>query len=293
MSATSRTSSVTSLNRADTRSIGSIHSDTVRPPGVKSIFDATHTDFPIDKQLWEEDFNKISSSGDGYVTGLDIRNTLMSSGLSQQVLAHIWSLVDIVKTGRLNSEQFALVMELVKEAKLGVKLPDILPAHLVPPSLRMSMPHMPLSPSEKANPRVKELNDEIQKIIDDRRKADMDLAQLEADITIKSSTVKNLEIELNTLSATVKQLQNQKGEASKRLAEMDKKIEAFKATVEENRRRLAVEEDRLAKAKADVAKAKASANVSFLWRGKFYNVKKLLGGRTSIVLASRRAQKSR
>lgn len=124
------------------------------------------------------------------------------------------------------------------------------------------MPHMPLSPSEKANPRVKELNDEIEQIINDRRKADIDLAQLEADITIKSSTVKNLEIELNTLTATVKQLQNQKGEASKRLGEMDKKIEAYQATLEEGRKRLNVEEERLAKAKADVKSAKENANVS-------------------------------
>jgi epidermal growth factor receptor substrate 15 len=260
LSATSRASSIASLTKADTRSMASIHSDTIRQSGIKSVFDATSSDFPIDKQLWEEDFNRLDMDHDGYVTGMDTRITLMGSGLPQQILAHIWGLVDIVKTGRLNSEQFALVMELIKEAKLGIKLPEILPAHLVPPSLRMSMPHMPLSPSEKANPKVKELNDEIQKIIDDRRKADIDLAQLEADITIKSSTVKNLEIELNTLAATVKQLQNQKGEATKRLGEMDQKIEAFKLTLEEGRKRLAAEEERLVKAKADVAQAKENAN---------------------------------
>jgi epidermal growth factor receptor substrate 15 len=259
LSSNSRASSIASLTKADTRSIHSIQSDS-RPPGIKSIFDATNSDFPVDKQLWEEDFNRLDLDHDGYVTGMDIRITLMGSGMPQQILAHIWGLVDIVKTGRLNAEQFALVMELIKEAKLGIKLPEILPAHLVPPSLRMSLPHMPLSPSEKANPKVKSLNDEIQKIIDDRRKADIDLAQMEADITIKSSTVKNLEIELNTLAATVKQLQNQKGEATKRLGEMDNKIEAFKATLEEGRKRLALEEDRLAKAKADVAEAKENAN---------------------------------
>jgi epidermal growth factor receptor substrate 15 len=260
MSANSRASSIASLTKADTRSMGSIHSDTLRQSGIKSIFEATNSDFPIDKQLWEDEFTRLDLDRDGYVTGMDIRITLMGSGLSQQILAHIWSLVDIVKTGKLNSEQFALIMELVKEAKLGIKLPEILPAHLVPPSVRMSFSHMPLSPSEKANPKVKELNDEIQKIIDDRRKADIDLAQLEADITIKSSTVKNLEIELNTLAATVKQLQNQKGEATKRLGEMDQKIEAFKSTLEEGRKRLAAEEERLTKAKADVAQAKENAN---------------------------------
>ena len=261
MTNTSRTSSVTSLNKAETRSIGSVHSEAVVPrSGMKSIFDPSVTEFPVDRQLWEEEFIKLDLDHDGYVTGMDTRITLMGSGLSQQALAHIWSLVDIVKTGRLNSEQFALIMEIVKEARLGVKLPEILPAHLIPPSLRASMPNMPLSPSEKANPKLRELNGEIEKIIEDRRKADLELAQLEADITIKNSTVKNLEIELNTLVATVKQLQNQKGEAQKRLAEMDERIEAYKATLEEGKKRLSSEEERLNKTKSEVNQAKESAN---------------------------------
>lgn len=46
---------------------------------------------------------------DGLVNGADARAPLMSSGLPQQILAQIWSLVDTSKSGRLNLEQFALV----------------------------------------------------------------------------------------------------------------------------------------------------------------------------------------
>lgn len=261
MLSNSRASSVSSLNKTDTRSIAS---ETFIPPrpGMKSIFDPSITEYPVDVQLWEDDFSKLDLDRDGYVTGMDTKITLMGSGLSQEALAHIWTLVDIVKTGRLNAEQFALIMEIIKEAKLGVKLPEILPAHLVPPSLRASVPNMPLSASEKANPKLRELNDEIEKIIQDRRNADIELAQLEADITIKTSAVKNLEIELNTLVATVKQLQNQKGEAQKRLNEMDERIEQYKATLEEGKKRLAYEEDRLNTTRGDLEHAKDNANVS-------------------------------
>uniref|UniRef100_A0A7E4VA08 Epidermal growth factor receptor substrate 15-like 1 n=1 Tax=Panagrellus redivivus TaxID=6233 RepID=A0A7E4VA08_PANRE len=273
LTSNSRTSSITSLNRGETRSQASIHSVEapappsgsqtpvgVPRPGMKSIFDPTITDFPIDVARWQEDFEKLDTDHDGYLSGLDCRAALMATGLPQQQLAQIWGLVDIVKTGRLNSEQFALTMELIKEARLGVKLPEILPAQLIPPSLRASMPHMPLSPSEKANPRVRELNEEIETIIANRRQADQDLAQLEADITVKNSTVKNLEIELNTLQATVNQLRNQKGEAEKRLGEMDNRIVAFGDSVEEAKKRLASEEERLRKTKEEVEIARENAN---------------------------------
>ncbi len=45
---------------------------------------------------------------DGFVNGGDVRNLFVQSGLAQNYLAHIWGLVDLNKTGKLNLEQFAL-----------------------------------------------------------------------------------------------------------------------------------------------------------------------------------------
>lgn len=44
-----------------------------------------------------------------FVNGADAKQLLMGCGLPQPVLAQIWALVDIGRTGRLNLEQFALV----------------------------------------------------------------------------------------------------------------------------------------------------------------------------------------
>lgn len=39
---------------------------------------------------------------DGLVSGPEVRDILMRSGLPQDILAHIWELVDIQNTGLLN-----------------------------------------------------------------------------------------------------------------------------------------------------------------------------------------------
>jgi predicted secreted protein len=53
-------------------------------------------------------FHQLDTNNDQLVNGSDIKGVLMQSGLSNQVLAQIWSLVDMRKSGMLNHEQFEL-----------------------------------------------------------------------------------------------------------------------------------------------------------------------------------------
>lgn len=43
-----------------------------------------------DKTRYDENFAKLDQDNDGFVTGLDVKDTLLNSGLPQNVLAHIW-----------------------------------------------------------------------------------------------------------------------------------------------------------------------------------------------------------
>ena len=61
-----------------------------------------------DKTKYDEDFAKLDKDKDGFVNGFDVKDTLMQSGLAQNVHAHIWNLCDIKRNGMLNSEQFSL-----------------------------------------------------------------------------------------------------------------------------------------------------------------------------------------
>lgn len=74
-------------------------------------------------------------------------------------------------------------------------------------------------PSRQAytNPELEMIAKEIEELAKERRQLESDLVQKEADIRIKNGEVRNLQSELDTLVATLKQLENQKGEAYKRL----------------------------------------------------------------------------
>jgi GTPase SAR1 family protein len=59
-----------------------------------------------------------------------------TSGLPNAILFKIWNLSDIDKDGALDSDEFAVAMYLVEDAKAGKPLPDILPPALIPPGKR-------------------------------------------------------------------------------------------------------------------------------------------------------------
>lgn len=81
-------------------------------------------------------FNSYDRTRTGFLTGAQARNILVNTGLSQPILAQIWSLSDIDGDGRLSSEEFVLAMHLAESVKAGDALPSFLPADLIPPSHR-------------------------------------------------------------------------------------------------------------------------------------------------------------
>ncbi|CAD5212309.1 unnamed protein product [Bursaphelenchus okinawaensis] len=249
----SRTPSISSLNRSILDSM----TDNVTPgTPIKSVLDQNNVD-TISLQASEADFQRFDTDMDGFVDGADVREPLMQSGLPQHVLAKIWGLVDYQHTGRLNHGQFTLLTTLVNECRHGIPMPDMLPSHLLQ-WIQTANQSKILIPS---SPRIDELNEEIEKSQEERRKADKDLAQLDADTLVKSAEIKNSEIEYQTLTATVKQLKHQKGEASKRLADLDERIVRLENNCDETADRLKKEEERLNQTKNDIQSAQEGENL--------------------------------
>jgi hypothetical protein len=81
-------------------------------------------------------FNSVDRQRSGFLTGVQARNILLQSGLTQQVLAQIWFLADVDKDGMLTSEEFTLAMHLIDLCKTGKPLPAQLPPDLLPPTIR-------------------------------------------------------------------------------------------------------------------------------------------------------------
>ncbi|CAD6199922.1 unnamed protein product [Caenorhabditis auriculariae] len=258
--------------------LGSINREVGALTGSVSVSSLTENghDWPVSTAEHEALFSMCDGDHDGFVSGADVKGPLLGTGLSPQMLAHVWSLVDSKRIGRLNLEQFALTMFLVQMAKRGETLPQELPHYLIPPSMRppipsvaahvlhsehnqsVSTPQLPEATSmeikealECENEEMRQLAEAIQSMQADRRKAEENIVQLEADMTIKNSRIKNLQIELTTLEGTVKQLERQKGEANRRLADFDTQIEQLKAACDAQREKKSDTETRMTQIQED------------------------------------------
>ena len=91
---------------------------------------------PQEKLKYDEIFKSNDPQKSGFITGDVARNIFAQSGLRENMLAHIWSLSDVEKRGKLNSDEFAVAMHLTYSKLNGIDLPAKLPSNLVPPSHR-------------------------------------------------------------------------------------------------------------------------------------------------------------
>ncbi|KAK3927147.1 Epidermal growth factor receptor substrate 15-like 1 [Frankliniella fusca] len=175
-------------------------------------------------------FHKTDIDKDGYVSGAEIKDVFLQSGVPQDVLANIWGLCDSHQTGKLNLEQFALAMWLITRKLKGIDPPAVLAPEMVPPSMRsgkeIPTESAPAAPTY-SNPELDMISRDIEELSREKRLLENEIAQKEADIAYKSGEVKSLQSELDTLSATLRQLENQKGEASKRLNDLKAQTESL------------------------------------------------------------------
>ena len=81
-------------------------------------------------------FEQTDNDKDGFISGVEIKNVFLQTGLPQNILAHIWNLCDMRQEGKLNPEQFALAMYLVQQKQAGKDPPAQLTPDMVPPSMR-------------------------------------------------------------------------------------------------------------------------------------------------------------
>ncbi|KAK8151964.1 hypothetical protein BC567DRAFT_268064 [Phyllosticta citribraziliensis] len=116
----------------------------VRPPFATPPQSAQQTGndwviTPQEKAQYDQLFTKVDAAGSGFITGEQAVLFFSDSGLPEDVLAAIWDLADINSEGRLNRDEFAVAMHLIRQQrpKPGVQfLPSALPPNLVPPSMR-------------------------------------------------------------------------------------------------------------------------------------------------------------
>lgn len=244
------------------------------PPNVPNVQPLISTDMDLlttsppavdwvvsfgDQQRFGQMFKNCDLDHDGLVSGTEVKDVFLQSGIPNLCLAKIWALCDFSQSGKLTVEQFALAMWLVDRKRNGIEPPDCLTPNMIPPSQRTAdlmggitgldsnlMIQNEPPPPTYSNPELEMISKEIEELSKERRLLESDVAQKEADIRIKSGEVRSLQVgislskhfsikfdfnsnllqqsELDTLAATLKQLENQKGEAQKRLDDLKNQV---------------------------------------------------------------------
>ncbi|BFZ60929.1 hypothetical protein YB2330_001983 [Saitoella coloradoensis] len=85
----------------------------------------------------------LESPTQTHISGPSAVQFFLRSQLPEETLAKVWDLADIDQSGVLSFEEFCVAMWLIREAVAGRAVPDVLPAELVPPSMRAQPPPAP------------------------------------------------------------------------------------------------------------------------------------------------------
>jgi epidermal growth factor receptor substrate 15 len=116
---------------------------------------------PADKAKYDQIFTGLDKSNRGFITGDQAVEFFGNARLPEETLAQIWDLADINSEGRLNKDEFAVAMYLIRQQR-GTKegrgnLPATLPPALVPPMMRKQQapPSQPTAPAFENAPVTK------------------------------------------------------------------------------------------------------------------------------------------
>uniref|UniRef100_A0AAY4ATC8 Epidermal growth factor receptor pathway substrate 15 like 1 n=1 Tax=Denticeps clupeoides TaxID=299321 RepID=A0AAY4ATC8_9TELE len=92
-----------------------------------------------DRGRYDDIFQQADTDLDGLVGGVEVKDIFMNSGLPQSTLAHIWSLADTERRGKLTKEQFSLAMHFIQQkVTKGLEPPQLLTPDMIPPSERVA-----------------------------------------------------------------------------------------------------------------------------------------------------------
>ncbi|KAK1342561.1 hypothetical protein QTO34_015327 [Cnephaeus nilssonii] len=210
--------SVSSLN--STGSLSPKHSIKQTQPTVNWVVPVA------DKMRFDEIFLKTDLDLDGYVSGQEVKEIFMHSGLNQNLLAHIWALADTRQTGKLSKDQFALAMYFIQQkVSKGIDPPQVLSPDMVPPSERGTpIPDSSSSLGSGEFTGVKELDDisqEIAQLQREKYSLEQDIREKEEAIRQKTNEVQELQNDLDRETSSLQELEAQKQDAQDRLDEMD------------------------------------------------------------------------
>ncbi|XP_056628555.1 epidermal growth factor receptor substrate 15 isoform X3 [Triplophysa dalaica] len=181
---------------------------------------------PSDKAKYDELFTKTDSDMDGLVSGAEVRDIFLKTGLPSATLAHIWELCDICDVGKLTKEQFALALHLINQKlSKGTDPPQTLSPEMIPPSDRLARQvNNALSVQAADFSAIKELDSLSNEIIELQREkstVEQDIKEHEETIRQRTTEVQDLQEEVQKGSEELGRLQAERQEVQEKLERLD------------------------------------------------------------------------
>uniref|UniRef100_A0A8D3DHD6 Epidermal growth factor receptor pathway substrate 15 n=1 Tax=Scophthalmus maximus TaxID=52904 RepID=A0A8D3DHD6_SCOMX len=206
------------------------------PPSVKDSLSPVHVLKSVlssvqwavsaaDKTKSDELFNKTDGDMDGLVSGPEVRDIFLKTGLPSATLARIWELCDIGDIGKLTREQFALALHLItQKLTKGLDPPQSLTPEMIPPSDRQNIKQnnmVNLAADFSAIKELDSLSNEIVELQREKSSVEEEIKEKEEAIRLRSSEVQDLQDEVARESEELQRLQTQRQRVQEMLEELD------------------------------------------------------------------------
>ncbi|XP_042530618.1 epidermal growth factor receptor substrate 15 isoform X1 [Dipodomys spectabilis] len=210
-----------------------------------------------EKAKYDEIFLKTDKDMDGFVSGMEVREIFLKTGLPSTLLAHIWALCDTKDCGKLSKDQFALAFHLINQKLIkGIDPPHILTPEMIPPSDRTSLQKNIIGSSPVADfSAIKELdtlNNEIVDLQREKNNVEQDLKEKEDTIKQRRSEVQDLQDEVQRENVNLQKLQAQKQQVQELLEELDEQKAQLEEQLKEVRKKCAEEAQLISSLKAEI-----------------------------------------
>uniref|UniRef100_A0A665U4T2 Epidermal growth factor receptor pathway substrate 15 n=1 Tax=Echeneis naucrates TaxID=173247 RepID=A0A665U4T2_ECHNA len=227
---------------------------------------------PADKAKYDELFNKTDGDMDGLVSGPEVRDIFLKTGLPSATLARIWELCDIGDIGKLTREQFALALHLINQKLTkGLDPPQSLTPEMIPPSDRQNikqvipgLPSLSLvakyscllcwTPREKSS-----VEEEIKEKEEAIRERSSEVQDLQDDVAKESEELQRLQTQRQKVQEALDELDQQKGSLEEQLAHIRQQtsqetqlISSLQSEHEEQEQRICQYEEELVQAREEL-----------------------------------------
>ncbi|XP_054646268.1 epidermal growth factor receptor substrate 15 isoform X3 [Dunckerocampus dactyliophorus] len=179
----------------------------------------------VDKAKYDELFSKTDGDMDGLVSGPEVRDIFLKTGLPSATLARIWELCDIGDIGKLTREQFALALHLINQKLTrGLDPPQSLLPEMIPPADRQNIKQNNMANLAADFSAIKELDSLSNEIVELQREkttVEEEIKEKEEAISERNSEVQDLQDEVAKESEELQKLQTQRQKIQEALEELD------------------------------------------------------------------------